>query len=97
MSDFAAVPWYLSEEIYEVFRQTAVDQGDFFASHAEWLEAALEHERQAERYGVTILRIRMDPEAFANWCVEHGRANDANSRSEFAELRAARMINWLGD
>lgn len=97
MNDVAAVPWYLTAPIYEAFRQTAVDQADFFASHAEWLEAALEHERQAERYGVTILRVRMDPESFAKWCAEQTRVNDAASRSEFAELRAGRMINWLGD
>ncbi len=95
MNDIAAVPWYLSAEIYEAFRDTANDRADFFASHAEWLEAALEHERQAERYGVTIVRIRMDPEAFAKWCAAEGLANNATSRSEFAELRAARMINWL--
>lgn len=97
MNDFAAVPWYLTEEIYEAFRQTAVDRADFFGKHAEWLEAALEHERQAERFGVTILRVRMDAEAFAQWCADHSRANDATSRSEFAEQRAARMINWLGE
>ena len=97
MNDIAAVPWYLSAEIYEAFRQTASDQADFFASHAEWLEAALEHERQAEKYGVTIVRVRMDPGAFAVWCAEQRRTNDAAARSEFAELRAARMINWLGD
>lgn len=97
MNDIAAVPWYLTEEIYEAFRQTALDRPDFFASHAEWLVAALEHERQAERYGVTIVRVRMDPEAFAKWCHMEGRGNDAASRSEFAELRAVRMIRWLGD
>lgn len=97
MNDIAAVPWYMNEETYEVFRSKASDRADFFASHAEWLEAALEHERQAEKYGVTIVRVRMDPEAFAIWCTEQSRPNDAASRSEFAELRAARMINWLGD
>ncbi len=97
MHDFAAVPWYLTEDIYEAFRQTALDQADFFGNHAEWLVAALEHERQAERFGVTILRVRMDAEAFAKWCADHRRANDANARSEFAEQRAARMINWLGE
>jgi hypothetical protein len=97
MNDIAAVPWYLSAEIYEAFRQTASDQADFFTSHGEWLEAALEHERQAEKHGVTIVRVRMDPEAFAAWCAEQSRANDAASRSEFAELRAARMVNWLED
>ena len=91
MNDIAAVPWYLSAEIYEAFRQTASDQADFFASHAEWLE------RQAEKFGVTIVRVRMDPGAFAVWCAEQRRENDAAARSEFAELRAARMINWLGD
>lgn len=95
MNDIAAVPWYMNAEIYEEFRKTASDQADFFASHAEWLEAALEHERQAEKYGVTIVRVRMDPEAFAIWCTDQRRANDAAARSDFAELRAARMVRWL--
>lgn len=94
MNELAAVPWYPSPEIYEAFRDRAIDQADFFASHGEWLEAALEHERQAERHGVTIVRVRMDPEAFAKWCAGQGRANDAAARSEFAELRAERLVNW---
>ena len=97
MHDFAAVPWYLSDEIYQAFRQSAADQADFFASHADWLEAALEHERQADRYGVTIIRVRMELAAFQQWCEIQNRVNDASARSAFAELRAERMINWLGD
>ena len=96
MDDVAVVPWYLSADIYEAFRAGAEDRVDFFESHAAWLEAALEHERQAERHGVTIVRARMDPAAFEQWCQEQEKSRNAASRSEFAEVRAARMLNWLG-
>lgn len=96
-SDFAAVPWYTSEEHYEDFRATASDQADFFPTYQDWLATALEHERQAEKVGVVILRIRVPYPDFRLWCERHQYENTSQTRSQFAELLAERIVNWKCD
>lgn len=92
--DIAAVPWYVSQQHYQQFRASAQDGDDFFESFSDWLAAAMEHERQAERNGITIIRIRMDFAEFQLWCSQQGFANCSQSRSEFAEMRAHQFLDW---
>jgi hypothetical protein len=90
--EFASIPWYTQPACYEQIRATAVDSDSFFSTFEEWLAAALEHERQAERQGVTIIRIRMFQDAFEQWCESSGARNDAVGRSAYAEGRAERLM-----
>ncbi|XZE19889.1 hypothetical protein SH449x_005219 [Pirellulaceae bacterium SH449] len=91
MSD-AIVPWFVSETCYEQFRSTATDSDVFFDSHKEWVDAAMEHERLAERAGVIIVRIRMRFEDFEAWRVQHGLLNHADTRLQYAELVAQKLL-----
>ena len=93
--EFASVPWYTESTYYEQFRAAAIDSDSFFYSFQEWLAAALEHERQAQRHGVTIVRVRMFPKAFKQWCESSGARNDAAGRSAYAEDRAERLYAVL--
>ena len=90
--DFASVPWYPDSDSYEQFRFDAVDDDAFFSTFDEWLAAALEHERQAERHGVPIIRVRMVKSAFQQWCQMTGARNDASGRSDYAEYRACSIF-----
>ncbi len=92
--DLAVVPWYVSEANYREFKEAAIDQADFFDFFDEWLEVAMEHERQAEAQGVIICRIRMSYQAFGEWCLASGHRNDAAGRSAFAEFRASQILDW---
>lgn len=90
--DIAAVPWYTHAEHYEAFRQTASDAEIFFASFDQWVDAAMEHERAAEKRGVILFRVRMSIQAFTDWCHRHGFQNDAVGRSTYADQRAAELL-----
>jgi hypothetical protein len=96
-SDFAAVPWYTSAEHYEEFRSTAIDRDDFFSTYQEWLTTALEHENQADKVGVVIIRIRLPYLDFKRWCETHQYPNSSQTRSQYAELLAERIVNWKND
>ncbi len=91
--DFASVPWYTGASYYEQFRADAVDAESFFSSFDQWLAVALEHERQAEKYGVPIIRIRMFKPEFDQWCQVTGARNDAEGRSAYAEVRAEKLMS----
>lgn len=90
--DFASVPWYANAVVYEQFRNDSADPETFFDSHDQWLLKALEHERQAERYGVSIIRIRMDKREFDQWCRSNPSVNDIEGRSGYAEYRANQIF-----
>ena len=96
IDDFAAVPWYTSKAEYEAFRNTALDHVDFFPSHKDWLDAAMEHERRAEQAGVVLIRIRMSIEQFETWQALSGYLNDGVGRSAFADERARKILNVWG-
>lgn len=90
--DVAAVPWYPSEVVYESFRDAAEDPQEFFDSFEEWKVAALEHERQAERVGVILLRICMSIDEFQAYCGLAPCHNDQAGRSKFAYYKAEQII-----
>jgi hypothetical protein len=92
--ELAVVPWYVSDANYREFKDSAVDQADFFDGFDEWLEVAMEHEHLAEAQGVIICRIRMSYEAFCAWCLTSGYRNDAAGRTAFAEVRASQILDW---
>lgn len=91
MSD-AIVPWFVTAACYEQFRSTATDAEVFFDSHNEWVDAAMEHERLAEQAGVIIIRIRMHFEDFEAWRRERGLLNHADTRLQYAELVAQKLL-----
>ena len=90
--EFASVPWYTEPTYYSQFRAFAIDSDSFFSSFQEWLTVALEHERQAERNGITLIRIRMFPEPFKQWCESSGGRNNAAGRSAYAENCAEKLL-----
>jgi hypothetical protein len=52
----------------------------------------MEHERLAERAGVIIVRIRMKFEDFEAWRIQHGLLNHADTRLQYAELVAQKLL-----
>lgn len=91
-SDLAIVPWYMSDLQYQVFQANAIDRDDFFPTYSQWVDAAMEHELQAERRGIIITRICMDFSDFQRWCLENGYQNDYLGRCMYAEQKAASMF-----
>jgi hypothetical protein len=88
----AVVPWYLDESSYARFRETAEDAVDFFSSHREWLDVAMEHERRAGAAGVILLRMRMRFEDFEQWRQLRSLPNSCETRTAYAEAQAAQLL-----
>ena len=95
--EVAAIPWYSSAKIYENFRASAVDAEDFFPTFREWLEAAICHEREAERRGVPVVRIRMRMQTFAQFSRNSGKTNDGPGRTAFANHQADKFLGNNGE
>ena len=92
LDEMAIIPWYPDELSYEQFRQTAIDRELFFETYETWRQAALEHERQAEQWGVVVLRSRVDYGLFESWLNRFQRVNDQHARSDFAKFRAQQNL-----
>ncbi|HYP17770.1 MAG TPA: hypothetical protein VEQ65_11215 [Opitutus sp.] len=52
-------------------------------AYDQWLAAAQNNEREAERAGVRVVRVRIEPAPFARWCAEQGIAADSRARMRF--------------
>lgn len=91
--DFASLPWYPDAISYEQFRGDAEDAHLFFTTFDEWRGVAIKHEKEAEKRGVTTIRIRMSKRSFEQWCQQTGLRNNVAGRSAFAEDRACRLFS----
>jgi len=61
------IPWFTPEG-YRRFRAILKDPVDQPMEHDKWLKICEAEERYWMRQGVTILRVRVSPEAFSAWC-----------------------------
>jgi hypothetical protein len=49
----------------------------------EWLRIAEEMERGLAAYGHVVLRVRIDPETFSDWCTTQGAKSSSEGRKKF--------------
>jgi hypothetical protein len=86
--DRAAVgmPWYRAAD-YERMVALVDDPHSFAPSYGSWLAAAESNMREAERVGVRVARVEIDPDAFVRWCEVRGLARDGAARAEFVKDR----------
>jgi hypothetical protein len=49
----------------------------------EWLKIAEEMERGLIAYGHVVLRVRVDPDTFSDWCVSQGVKSSSVGRKKF--------------
>jgi hypothetical protein len=60
----------------------------------EWLKIAEEMERGLKAYGHVVMRVRIDPNTFPDWCAAHGASPDGEGRKKFV---AAAVAERYGD
>jgi hypothetical protein len=48
-----------------------------------WLKIAEEMERGLTSYGHVVLRVRIDPDAFSDWCASQGAKSSSEGRKTF--------------
>ena len=78
----AGMPWYRRED-YPQILALVEDPHTLAPVYDQWLAAAQNNEREAQRAGVTVLRVPIEPQAFARYCAEQGLAPDSKARMRF--------------
>ena len=78
----AGMPWYARED-YAAILALMEDPHVLAPAYDQWLAAAQNNEREAERAGVRVVRVRIEPEPFARWCADQGIAPDSRARMRF--------------
>ncbi len=81
------IPWY-DEEDFPAIQALMTDEDIDFPSYADWRRAAEELEAVLRQQGWRVVRITIEPEAFAEFCNERGVLPDAGARSLYVRLQA---------
>ncbi len=78
----AGMPWYARED-YARILAIMEDPHVLAPAYDQWLAAARNNEREAERAGVRVVRVPIEPHAFAGWCAARGLDPDGRARMRF--------------
>lgn len=74
------LPWYAPEH-YEALRAGLADGGKLLPEYETWRNATEQMKREVQHGGVEVMRVPIEPEAFAAWCEESGLPRDAAARA----------------
>lgn len=84
------LPWYAPED-YEALRQRLADGAKLPPAYETWRIATEQMEREVQRSGVEVIRIPIEPDAFAAWCTQDGSPSDSAARSRYAAEALAKL------
>jgi hypothetical protein len=91
-----AVTWF-REEDYPSLLELFEDAGKMPRTWREWLERAEQMEQRAKAQGCNTVRIYIDPEGFADWCLREGKRANSDGRQRFAiDTLAAKYTELSG-
>lgn len=86
--------YWLDEADYPTARQIFDDGNTLPRTWQEWLKIAEEMEKGLKAYGHPVMRVRIDPTAFAAWCAANGTTPGRPGRKLFV---AAAVKDRYGD
>ena len=86
--------YWLEEADYAAARQLFDDGDTLPPTWKEWLKIAEEMEKGLKAYGHPVMRVRIDPKTFAQWCAAHGTTPGRQGRKAFV---AAAVFERYGD
>ena len=82
------LPWY-SREDYPRLRELMSDRHKLAPTYDAWLASAENNENVGRQAGLAMVRVRIEPDAFARWCQEKGLEPNGGARVTYvAELTA---------
>ena len=84
-----ALPWYARAD-YPTLLRLFSDPDKLPATYAAWFQRAEQVEKQLQRAGLAVARIRIRPVPFAAWCKERNISPDQAARLTFANETARR-------
>ena len=86
--------FWINEADYPALLKIFDDGNTMPRSFTEWLKMAQEMERGLKAYGHPVMRVRIDPSTFADWCAAHGTSPGREGRKRFV---AAAVAERYGD
>jgi hypothetical protein len=81
------LPWYRRED-YSRLREMMSDRHNLAPTYDQWLAAAENNESVGRQAGLEIVRVMIEPEAFARWCAEKGMEPGSAARTGYAAENA---------
>ena len=85
-----ALPWYDRRD-YPALLKLFSDPDMLPATYDAWLKRAAGVERQLQRAGFAVAKIRIRPVPFADWCKERNVSPDQRARLTFANESARNL------
>ena len=82
-----ALPWYARRD-YPALLKLFSDPDKLPATYDAWLQRAEQVEKQLQRAGLAVARIRIRPVPFAAWCREQNISPDQAARLTFVNEAA---------
>ena len=86
--------YWINERDYPALLEIFADGTKMPRSWKEWLKIAEEMERGLEAYGHVVMRVRIDPNTFPDWCASQGTSPGREGRKRFV---AAAVFDRYGD
>ena len=85
--------YWIREEDYPALLNIFDDGAKMPRTWTEWLKMAEEMERGLKAYGHVVMRVRIDPNTFPDWCASQGTSPGREGRKRFV---AAAVIDRYG-
>jgi hypothetical protein len=86
--------YWIDEEDYPTLRDIFDDGNKMPLTWKEWLKMAEEMKQGLESYGHPVMRVRINPRAFSEWCAVQGIGTGREARKRFV---AAAVKERYGD
>jgi len=75
--------YWIDEGDYSTLLKLFTDGNAMPREWKEWLKIAVEMEQGLKAYGHVVMRVRIDPNTFPDWCAAHGTTTGREGRKKF--------------
>jgi hypothetical protein len=86
--------YWIDEKDYPALLRIFADGNRMPRTWKEWLKMAEEMEQGLKAYGHVVMRVRLDPNTYLNWCAAHDTSPGGAGRKMFV---AAAVAERYGD
>jgi hypothetical protein len=78
--------YWIKEDDYPELLTVFDDGNKMPPTWNEWLKMAEEMERGLKAYGHPVMRVRIEPSTFPDWCAAHGTTPGREGRKRFVAV-----------
>ena len=81
--------YWINEEDYPALLKIFADGDRMPRTWTEWRKMAEEMERGLKAYGHAVMRVRIDPNTYLDWCTAHDTSPGSAGRKKFVAAAVA--------